>query len=76
MANKLFNEMQEQGQPQGDMMGNFDNFMQQMRGQNPRAIINQMVQSGRISQEQLNAVQQRAQQMGGMFSRIKSRYGF
>lgn len=72
MANKLYSEMQGQGQP----MGNFDNFMQQMRGQNPRAIINQMVQSGRISQEQLNAVQQRAQQMGGMFSRIKSRYGF
>jgi len=76
MANKLYSEMQGQGQPQGDMLGSFDSFMQQMRGQNPRAIINQMVQSGRISQEQLNAVQQRAQQMGGMFGRIKSRYGF
>ena len=74
MANKLFNEMQ--GQQQGNMMGNFDSFMQQMRGQNPRAIINQMVQSGRISQEQLNAVQQRAQQMESMFGNIKSRYGF
>lgn len=76
MANKLYSEMQGQGQPQGDVLEDFDSFMQQMRGRYPRAIINQMVQSGRLSQEQLNAVQQRAQQMGGMFGRLRGKYGF
>ena len=54
----------------------FLNFMNQYRGQNPRAIINQMVQSGQISQQQLNAVQQRAQQMSGVLGQFKSRFGF
>lgn len=73
MANKLYNEMQNQ---QGGMENGFMQFMEQMRGQNPRAIIDEMVRSGRVSQQQLNAVQQRAQQMSGMFGRMKSRFGF
>lgn len=75
MPNDLFNQMK--GQNGGDpLMQNFSNFMNRMQGQNPRAIINQMVQSGQISQQQLNAVQQRAQQMSGMFGQFKSRFGF
>lgn len=62
-----------QAQP---MQNNFLGFMQQFRGQNPRDIINQMVQSGQLSQQQLNAAQQRAQQIGGMFDPMKSRFGF
>ncbi len=54
----------------------FLNFMNQMRGQNPRDIINQLVHSGKVSQQQLNAVQQRAQQMSGIFGQFKSRFGF
>ena len=54
----------------------FLNFMNQFRGQNPRAIINQMVQSGQISQQQLNMAQQKAQQMSGIFGQFKSRFGF
>ncbi len=73
MANKLYNEMQNQ---QGGMVNGFMQFMEQMRGQNPRAIIDEMVRSGRVSQQQLNAVQQRAHQMSGMFGRMKSRFGF
>jgi hypothetical protein len=73
MANKLYNDMQNQ---QNSMENGFVQFMEQMRGQNPRAIIDEMVRSGKVSQQQLNAVQQRAQQMGGMFGRMRSRFGF
>jgi hypothetical protein len=51
------------------MMGNFQNFMQQMQGKNPHEEIAKLLQSGRISQEQLNQAQQMAQQFMGMFNR-------
>ena len=75
MPNDLFKQMSQQN---GDdpLMQNFTNFMNQMKGQNPRSIINRMVQSGQISQRQLNAVQQKAQQMSGIFGQFKSRFGF
>lgn len=75
MPNELYDQMK--GQSGGDpLMQNFANFMNQYRGQNPRDIINQLVQSGKVSQQQLNAVQQRAQQMSGIFGQFKSRFGF
>lgn len=75
MPNELYKEMNQQngGDP---LMQNFTNFMNQMKGQNPRSIINQMVQSGQISQQQLNMVQQKAQQMSSIFGQFKSRFGF
>lgn len=75
MPSDLFNQMNNQGGG-NPLMQNFTNFMNQMKGQNPRSIINQMVQSGQISQQQLNAVQQKAQQMSGIFGQFKSRFGF
>jgi hypothetical protein len=77
MANDLFRQMQAQQRPQGgDMMYAFTQMMEQGRGKDPRAIINQMVQSGKLSQQQLNMVHQRAQQMSGMFDQLKNRFGF
>ena len=73
MANKLYNEMNGQGNP---LEQSFSAFMNQMRGQNPDQIIQQMVQSGKISQQQLNAVQHRAKQMSNVFGQFKSRFGF
>jgi hypothetical protein len=75
MPNDLFKQMSQQngGDP---LMQNFTNFLNQMKGQNPRAIINQMVQSGQINQQQLNMAQQKAQQMSGIFGQFKSRFGF
>ena len=32
----------------------FTQFMQQMKGQNPTAILNQIVSSGRVNQAQIN----------------------
>lgn len=56
------------GQAQGgNMMQQFQQFMQQMKGKNPNDEINKLLQSGKVSQQQLNAAQQQAQQMQGMF---------
>ncbi len=65
MSNPIYNAL---GQ-QNNMMGDFQKFMQQMRGMNPYEEINRMVQSGQVSQQQLNQAQQMAQQMMGMFKR-------
>ena len=54
--NPFFGVMGGGGRP--NMMQQFQQFMQQMKGKDPNAIINEMVSSGKISQEQLNHVQQ------------------
>ena len=52
-----------------NQMSEFQRFMQQMRGVDPRQEINRMLQSGQISQQQLNEAQRQAQQVMGMFKR-------
>ena len=68
MSNTLYQAL---GGNRGDMMGDFQNFMQQMQGKNPRAEIAKMLQSGQISQAQLNQAQQMAQQMQGMLGMFR-----
>ena len=68
MSNPLFQAL---GGNQPNMMGDFQKFMQQMRGVNPYQEINRMLQSGQISQQQLNQAQQMAQQMQGMMGMFK-----
>lgn len=57
-------------------LGMFPQFMQQMKGKDPNQIINQMIQSGKINQQQLNMVQQQAQQMQNQFAQFKGMFGF
>ena len=68
MSNPLFNAL---GGSQPNMMGDFQKFMQQMQGRNPHQEIANLLQSGRISQQQLNQAQQMAQQMHGMMGMFK-----
>ncbi|MBQ7982250.1 MAG: hypothetical protein IJ302_01670 [Clostridia bacterium] len=76
MPNELYQQMNA-GKTQGDPMGDtFVGFMAQMRGQNPRQIIDQMVKSGKITQQQLNQAQQKAQEMSGMFGKFRNMFGF
>lgn len=72
--NPFFNAMGG-GMGGSPMLGQFQQFMQQMRGKDPNAMIQEMVQSGRISQQQLNQVQQQAQQMQGMFDGLRGMFG-
>lgn len=67
MSNPLFNALGGNRQP--NMMGDFQRFMQQMQGRNPHEEIAKLLQSGRVSQQQLNQAQQMAQQFAGMFKR-------
>lgn len=66
MSNPLFNDL---GGNQPNMMSDFQKFMQQMQGRNPHQEIANLLQSGRISQSQLDQAQRMAQQMMGMFKR-------
>lgn len=54
----------------------FQNFMNQMRGQDPNKIIQQMVQSGKVSQAQLNQAQMQAKQMESEFESFRKMFGF
>ena len=56
MPNPIFTALNGGGQ-QPNMMQQFQAFMQQMRGQDPNALLNQLVSSGQVSQAQLNQAQ-------------------
>ena len=53
--------------PKPNMMQQFQSFMQQMRGKNPNAMIQELVSSGRVSQQQLDQAQRQAQQIANTF---------
>lgn len=64
------------GRNQNPMMGQFQQFMNQMRGRDPQQMINELVSSGKINQNQLNQIQRQAQQMQNMFDGMKNMFGF
>lgn len=64
---------QAMGQP--NMIQQFQQFMNQMRGKDPNAMIQELVSSGRVSQQQLDAAQKQAQQMQGMFDGMRGMFG-
>lgn len=75
MANPIFN-MMNGGNNRPNMMNQFKQFMGQMKGRNPDEILNSLVSSGKVSQDQLNQAQSMAQQMQGQFDGIKNMFGF
>lgn len=74
MSNPIFAALNK-GNSQPNMAQQFMQFMNQMKGKDPNQMINEMVSSGRISQEQLNQVQQQARQMQGMFEGMRGMFG-
>ena len=69
MSNPLYQALGGNGQP--NMMQQFQQFMQQMKGQDPNRILNDIVSSGKISQAQLDQAQQKAQQTTGLFEPLR-----
>lgn len=67
MGNPLFNALGGNMMPGNNMLAQFQQFRQQMQGKNPVEEINKLLQSGAISQDQLNQVQQMAQQFQSFF---------
>ena len=63
------------GNRQPNMMQQFQQFMNQMKGKDPNAVIQDMIQSGKITQDQYNQARQQAQQMQGMFEGMRGMFG-
>ena len=70
MANPFFRP-----QMQGGVPGVIE-CMQSMKGQNPDQILNSLLQSGKINQNQLNVAQQKAKEMSGAFEGFRKMFGF
>ena len=73
MSNPIYQAMNGNRQP--NMMQQFRQFMEQMKGQDPNQIIQQMVSSGKVSQAQLDEAQRQARQMQGMFDSMRGMFG-
>ena len=71
--NPFFNAMG--GNKQPNMMQQFQQFMNQMKGKDPNAVIQDMMQSGKITQDQDTQARQQAQQMQGMFEGMRGMFG-
>ena len=64
MSNPLYDQFAHKGG--NDIITQFNTFRQNFKG-DPQQMIQQMLNSGRITQEQLNQAMQRANQIKGMF---------
>lgn len=62
MSNPIFNALGGNMMPGNNILAQFQQFRQQMQGKNPHEEINKLLQSGAISQQELNQAQQMAQQ--------------
>lgn len=68
MSNPLFNLLGGKNNDRsGNMLQQFQQFKKQMQGVNPQEEVQKLLQSGKISQAQLDKAQQMAQQMQGLF---------
>ena len=68
MGNPLFNLLGgKNNNGPGNMLQQFQQFKKQMQGVDPQEEVQKLLQSGKISQAQLNKAQQMAQQMQGLF---------
>lgn len=54
----------------------FNMFMQQMKGQDPNQILNQLLSTGRVSQNQINQAHQKANDMKNQLDNMKKFFGF
>ena len=65
MANSILNGAS-QGQPNTDLISRINQFKAAFRG-NPKQQIDQLLQSGQVSQQQLEQAMQMAKQVQGLF---------
>ena len=58
------------------LQNQFNLFMQQKRGQDPNAVLNQLVSSGRVSQKQINQAHKQVENFKNQFENMKKFFGF
>lgn len=79
MANPFREAMGGAQGPQGgpiNRMQEFQQFMQQNQGKNSNEMIQELLTSGRLNQQQLNQFQKMAKQVEGPLSALKGMFGF
>ena len=64
--NSIFSALNKNNNNSGNMLQQFQQFRQRMQGVNPQEEVQKLLQSGRISQAQLDKAQQMAQQFKGL----------
>lgn len=68
MSNPIFNVLNgRNNNGVGNIIQQFQQFKSRMQGVNPQTEVQKLLQSGKISQAQLDKAQQIAQQMQGLF---------
>ena len=72
MSNPIFNALGGNMMPGNNMLAQFQQFRKQMQGKNPHEEINKLLQSGAISQQELNQAQQMAQQFQSFLGNNRS----
>lgn len=65
--NSIFSALNKNNNNSGNVLQQFQQFKKQMQGVNPQEEVQKLLQSGKISQAQLDKAQQMAQQMQGLF---------
>ena len=60
--NSIFSALNKNNNNSGNMLHQFQQFRQRMQGVNPQEEVQKLLQSGRISQAQLDKAQEMAQQ--------------
>lgn len=58
------------------MRDTFIGFMGQMRGQNSTQMVQHLLSSGQMTQQQYNILQQKKREIEGQLSGLKSMFGF
>ena len=53
----------------------FNMFMQQMKGQAPNQLLNQLISSGKISQKQINQAHKQVENFKGQLDGLRKTFG-
>lgn len=75
MPNPIFGALNNGNNGNNNMFSLFMQFMNDMRGQDPNKLIQQKISEYNISQNQLNQIQQKANELNNMFSQMRGMFG-
>lgn len=75
MPNPIFGALNNGNSGNNNMFSQFIRFMNDMRGQDPNKLIQQKISEYNISQNQLNQIQQKANELNSMFSQMHGMFG-
>ena len=75
MPNPIFGALNNGNSGNNNMFSQFMRFVNDMRGQDPNKLIQQKISEYNISQNQLNQIQQKANELNSMFSQMRGMFG-